>query len=44
MSRVVRTVRGDIEPGELGPELSRRIFIENPAEAFAFEPRDLVTT
>ena len=25
---------------ELGEELSRRIFVENPARAFAFEPRD----
>jgi phosphotriesterase-related protein len=24
---------------ELGPEVSRRIFLENPARAFAFEPR-----
>ena len=24
---------------ELGEELSRRIFVENPARAFAFEPR-----
>jgi predicted metal-dependent phosphotriesterase family hydrolase len=27
---------------ELGAELSRRIFIENPADAYAFEPRDLI--
>ena len=27
---------------ELGAELSRRIFIENPADAFAFEPHDLM--
>jgi predicted metal-dependent phosphotriesterase family hydrolase len=28
---------------ELGSELSRRIFVENPAQAFAFEPGDAVS-
>ena len=26
---------------ELGEELSRQIFVDNPARAFAFEPRNI---